>query len=512
MKTLTLLTFLLFSTVLYCQTFEKVYYNSSEIHPQSIVHDDKNGIVIAGRHDANGMIFRIDEQGEIIWQTGFENPVNLYPQIDFFEIVAVADSNFIVAGLVSNINTNKLNCLLLKVDKNGDLVWHKEYDNSSMHSITHSSVVEMADSGYLIAWGSYNNGNGWSMSRTDINGNLMWSKSYTSAQSVLISDIEKLTDSTFVVLGNVNESGAPYYSGIITTIDDDGNVLTTKKYPGMLFDDAAINGNTMALCGKNSASGFYQFYTIADHQGNFTWNRTPGWGNGSNMIDTYSQVIRRNDSSYVVYIAVDMWSGNAHAFDLGGNLTNSLTLHPISADLMPAEDGGVLFVGSGPLYGIKYLTTEHIGAIKVDSAFTTSNCAWSDPLSQSELFMPQVDTFIFTPAGTPTSENVDVFQMQVSLLDSNRCIEMLGSINENDLELNVSVYPTVTSDQITIEFYDLNQLSMTLYTSDGEMVQQIDAVYSKEQISLGHLSNGVYLFTVQSEDGRQKNGRIVLNK
>lgn len=512
MKPYALLAFLCLSISSFSQTFEKVYYNSSDLHPKSIVHDDKNGIVVVGKQNEDAVIFKIDNYGEIVWKVGFENPVNLYPRFDFFNIIPVADSNFIISGLVSNINTSELNCLLMKIDNSGNLLWHKEYSNPSLHPVAYGAVVEMADSGYLIAWGSYYQGSGYSMTRTDVNGNLIWTKGYSASQPILITDLEKLTDSTYVLVANLDESAAPWYSGVISTVDINGNLLTTKKYTGLFFDDAAINGNTMALSGKNTADGFYHFYTIADHIGNFSWNRTPGWGNGSNMMDNYSHVVRRNDSSYVLLTGQDLWWGTAHAFNLNGNLTNSLTVQQIAHDLMPTNDGGVLFIGSGPLYGIKYLTTEHIGAIRVDSTFTTGNCAWSDPLSQSELLMPQVDTFLFTSASSPTVENVNLFQVQVSIVDSSRCVEFLGSVSENELELSVAVYPTITSNNVTIEFYDQNQLSMKLYTSAGELVQQIDAVYSKDQISLGHLSNGVYLYTVRSEDGRQKNGRIVLNK
>lgn len=512
MKAILTFVTLLISTLSFSQTFEKVYYNTTNVEAQAIVHSDQNGIVIAGKQDSDAIIFRIDDQGEILWQAGFENPVNLYPNIDFFEVVPVADSNFILAGRVSNINTGKLNCLLMKIDKNGNLLWHKEYDNSALHSAVHGSVVEMADLGYLIAWGSHTGGTGWSMTRTDIDGNLIWTKSYSAGQPLLITDLEKLTDSTFVVISNLDESTAPYYSGLINTIDENGTILTSKKYTGLFFDDAAINGNVMAVCGKNTADGYYQFYTIADHQGNFSWNRTPGWGNASNLMDNYAHVVRRNDSSFVVYMGQDLWSGTAHAFNLNGNLTHSLTLHPIQKDLMATQDEGIVFIGGGPIYGIKALSNLHIGAIRVDSNFTTGNCAWHDALSQSDLIMPQVDTFSFAVANPPTIESVNIYPFTFSLMDSSRCIEMLGSVEENELELNVSVYPTITSESITVEFTDFDQLSFTIYAANGAIVMEESDVHSREQISLKGLENGVYIFRAKSQNGRQKTGKIILNQ
>ncbi|MCY7410559.1 MAG: hypothetical protein LH473_09815 [Chitinophagales bacterium] len=101
----------------------------------------ENGVILVGQIDYQGLIAKLDLEGNIIWAKKYSGAYR------FDEIIMSSDSAFIIGG------RSVANAICLKVTSSGDVVWFKE-----LYAGTTSSIVEL-DNGELLLLGTKDNSN-----------------------------------------------------------------------------------------------------------------------------------------------------------------------------------------------------------------------------------------------------------------------------------------------------------------------------------------------------------------
>jgi hypothetical protein len=146
--------------------------------------------VIAGLNiDSGGAVLaRLDSAGNLLWSKSYVRPRGF-----LHSILPEADGTFLVTGTTDSLRINlgdqyplwfHPTLFLMKLDTSGQLLWAKEYDDSSgvnnYFSLDVSRLIKLADDSYMIYCGKYTNTNPSVvvLMHLDINGNVLWNRSH----------------------------------------------------------------------------------------------------------------------------------------------------------------------------------------------------------------------------------------------------------------------------------------------------------------------------------------------
>lgn len=267
-------------------------YGGSAIDEANLIIEtaDKGFLLAAetysfGAGQKDGMIIKTDSAGKLTWTkvfggTGFDEAT---------AVVQTKDGNYLVSGSIS-VPANSDDILLLKIDQLGDTLWTKilsgsgwDYANdvvelnngdlvfcgytSSFSGTTDSDLlIFRTNKNGVVKWSkTYGNSGqekgghihlnkdstlimtGWSMVKgttdmqaallkTDLNGNILWSKTYAGSGSELLMNIVDLPSGDFIAMGTTDSYGAGNFDGFLFRADSNGDTLWSKTYGGKDLD------------------------------------------------------------------------------------------------------------------------------------------------------------------------------------------------------------------------------------------------------------------------------------
>ncbi len=264
-------------------------------------------------------ILKMDESGNIIWDRkllyNYNNP-NIHNLGDRgSKLIKTFGGNIIVLGTTSYVDTSKTlfddDILLIKINTNGDTLWSRRYDLGYLHAEYPRSIIQDSDSGYVIVGSVFTPFNSpWDdmfVAKVDKNGNMLWHRVYGGDGCDIATDIVQANDGGFAIVGRYNEN---YSSGTnhqlwLLKIDSKGDSLWAKTYGGADYDI----GNSIALThdGGFIMTGSYShgydswyyedvFVVRTDSIGDTLWTKTFG----SNFSDVGYSIKRTYDNGYII--------------------------------------------------------------------------------------------------------------------------------------------------------------------------------------------------------------------
>ncbi|MBN8679059.1 MAG: T9SS type A sorting domain-containing protein [Chitinophagales bacterium] len=166
--------------------------NNQDVAQSAIVTSDGN-IVVAGQTGSFGTdagsnntytdqyFMKVSPAGNILWTrtVGNKNAVDRS-----FDIIELPDQSLVAAG--SYLHTGTFFANLVKMDKNGTVLWHKVFGESTAPQANHAyGVMATSDGGLLVTGSSTNlqtNFQGYSdflIIKTDANGEVEWTRVVT---------------------------------------------------------------------------------------------------------------------------------------------------------------------------------------------------------------------------------------------------------------------------------------------------------------------------------------------
>jgi len=147
-----------------------------------VVSDPSGGYVIAGETFSYGagkgdvLLIKTDTAGKLVWSKTYGTSYN---EECAFGVSSILGGNFLIYGYSHSANTT-YDQLVLKVDKNGKLIWSKIYGTTSYDNA--DCAIELPDKSIYLSGFTYNQFNGENtmalITKLDSNGRMQWSKMY----------------------------------------------------------------------------------------------------------------------------------------------------------------------------------------------------------------------------------------------------------------------------------------------------------------------------------------------
>lgn len=326
MKLICTLSLLIWSFASFSQLgFEKRYSNHPGAEVKALRQCLDSGFIMVGGDLQAMAIIRTNANGDSIWTKNFDTP----PQFGF-NIEQCRDSGFIVTGYELN---STCDAFLLKLNADGSTAWKQTYGTGNCE--WGQAVKQLADSGYLVV--------GTKIFRTDKNGNQLWSQSIANQAMSMI-----ITQDSHVVYTSTSSNISS--GGWLTKMDLDGNNVWTKSFSNAYFYNncdnnvaATSDGGYILAARPTSSPGGMLLKTDASGTVEWTKEFNPG------TLGAAMSVIEADSGGYAT---CGFWidTEGAHAYlyrtdDAGDLLWEKQYAKASGQSLLQTYDGGYAFAG-----------------------------------------------------------------------------------------------------------------------------------------------------------------------
>lgn len=145
-------------------------------------------------------------------------------------IAQMADSSYVITGRSTSFFNGPPQAFIMKIDSLGNHVWAKHFGDAETESGKRIFVTE--NDGFYVAGHTNSTSNGdfdFYFLHTDLTGDLIWEKKYGTQSWDLFNDAIKLSDSTYVLVGESFNPIDGKTDGYIMRLNKLGDTLWTKK-------------------------------------------------------------------------------------------------------------------------------------------------------------------------------------------------------------------------------------------------------------------------------------------
>lgn len=475
-------------------TFVKVYYEPSiNLSCSRVIANYESGFITCGERNTEALVINSDSLANIIWARTLSVPGF---SEGFNDIIMTSTNEFVVSGFTFNNTTgNSVTCA--KFDQAGDTIWVRSFRTSINNDVNElqTRIVETNDSSYLLTWANPDF-NQTMLMKISKNGNVLWEKILGNIY-LYSNSIKVLEDSTIYIAGTNYPNG-----GAVVKLNSTGNVLWAKNYANKnIIDMEYVNSSLYALY-DDSNLGLLKM----DTSGNVDWAKKYSIYSGFSTTTTPTMTVY-NDSILSLQSYAFGWGDEAIKIDLNGDILANNTFNLFISDVAPHKYGGSFVLGTGPVYGIKQFEQSHIGIIQTDSMFLSTNCSNGSgmPTINSDNC---ITTAIFYTSGNGIYMDYPNFQLTVPpILDTNMCVEMFGGIEEIG-KVNLKVYPNSTAGITHFEFSKFGEYEILISSIDGKIISKTQINGTAGDIDLSDMNSGVFIYCVVTSS-EKISGRII---
>ncbi len=292
------------------------------------------GLAKLGAGDYDNWLVKLSPSGAIQWTKTIGGTA---PDYGLYAI-ETNDGGYIMSGFISGFGWGGLDASITKTDSAGNVQWTKIYGGAA--DDWGDCIIQAPDSGYYISGYTRSFGAGagelW-LFKLDKNGTLLWSKAYGGIgedgdQSWGIEAVLN-TDSTLVFAGNTTNYGAGGHDILMIKTDLDGNLIWAKTYGGPSDDQPRTiiktNSGGFAIAGWTLSFGFGDkdaYLLVTDSAGNLLWSKTYG----SPAFDKGMGLRQAPDSGFAISVVTTGFGANYYdplflKTDATGNVNCNVT-------------------------------------------------------------------------------------------------------------------------------------------------------------------------------------------
>lgn len=498
MPILLLIFILVFISNLKSQTlFNKKYGTDHFDNSVSITQTNDAGYAVTGMTTGNGaggdiFLMKLNTQGTIEWTKNIFG-VNADHSFDLYQI----GSNYFIGGQTYSYGLGCISAIAIMLDSSGNVIWSKTYGDIDCNVIKRfSKTID----GFIACGAPTGNSTpGW-LFKTNGNGDLQWSKSYSSST---FSSVKQTNDGGFIAVN--------YWSGInILKVDSGGNPLWYKSYLGSTgntqsYDMVALGDGSTVISGEvyyNACGAEPDIYLLKiDQNGDRVWFKTYG----STFMEYGTSLARTPEGGFIVAGRTNSFGhGDFDAFllktDQNGDLLWAKTYGDVWYDeamkVVTLRDSGFVFTGN-TFCNSGNTDSSNIYVVRTDKN-GISSCNYMDwfPLQQNQMYSPTTLTITATNVCTssvcnPTNYNMFFTTGNICLITGNAALE----------KTNLTVYPNPASDNIYLTFdKEIINGELKLFNMLGEQVFSAYVNGRQETIDC-NLDPGIYFLKVT--DGKE---------
>ena len=273
----------------------------------SVQQTADGGYIVAGGtksfdNNRDGMLIRLDEFGDILWERTFGGNSGS----DYCNAVReTTDGGFIIAGFTETYGSGNRDAWLFKTDENGKMIWKKTFGGNE--NDYGQSVQPTSDGGYMLMGGTSSYGAGdmdfW-LIKTDEDGEEQWNKTFGGDEFDYGEEGWQTIDDGYILVGYTYSFGAGESDGLLIKTDVNGNIKWNKTYGGS-GDEIAnsveqTSDDGYIISGGTTSDGDKRFdlwLVKTNTYGNVSWNRTFN----RPLTRNFGWCVRQtNDGGYIV--------------------------------------------------------------------------------------------------------------------------------------------------------------------------------------------------------------------
>lgn len=496
------------------ERFSKVFYNSeSGMHVLASAEAGQDSLMLISRQGwgNSGGVHLMDAAGVMHWSKSLVRAGSWVMPID---IARTVDQNFLICATENMSGTYKKYLLLIKINVAGELLWVKKFVNDI--DVVPSGIA-LSASGDILVTGNSDPPGGFTsrllLLRFTADGALLWSKSYESAS---LNDgglaVAELSNENLIV-GGYNKSIEPYSAEMsLTQTDASGNVVwakrkvTTEGYSALSqVGDLIAGPSGFYLCGYAANYDAPGMVMAMDADGETIWSKSLNAG----TFGWYESATRgrmnttANGDLLVAFGSYDI-AGVICQLTSDGNViwAKNVFMSPIAAKAI--SDGGYLFLGLGPVMGVKDPSQPQTGMIRTNASGEGVRCTW-EMAANLEAYVPVFENLTYT-AVTDVGSAIDYsLQWEEFPLDSfGGCVTFLGAVKEiPDAANALKVYPNPGNEPYRLLMEDMqpeNLVQLTVFNSKGQSIFSREGAWGHVQIIDRKLPAGVYLIHLKTKN------------
>ncbi len=483
------------------QGYSKVYEKQWEaLQSSSIINTFDDNLMIGGSYEGENLILKINPEGDIIWNKTFGSSNTYEPSL---RIKKLLDSTYLSASTSYMSENQEYGISFVKMSENGDTIWTSLLTLTNY--LSHFSIEQVYDSGYLISSGIYiNESPPYSemlIIKLDKFAQYEWAKSIDILNNTNAAcSVVQTPDSNFIVSGYAYNSNEYLTELILLKISIEGDFIWSKtySYPNTNWDRTKVvvlDNSLLLLGGTNN----HIFILKTTNDGEIIWSK---------KLNVYSE----NFFNYVninAYTLTDselaiLSPDNLIKIDSDGEIIWSTSFWMYTSDFTVLNNEFYVS-GNGPLLGVKKVNIEsppQIGLCKLDSnGINNTDCIMGGDLNY-ELAEFDTDTLIINATDIVFSNSM--FPMEVSSKSfsvSDKCVDFIGGLSRLD-DSKITIYPNPNYGNFEIATSQgMGILKIQIFNTSGQLVyDQTNNGESNMQIKITENLHGIFLLKVFSEN------------
>lgn len=491
-------------------TFEKTYGGTSDERAFSVNSTTDKGFIMAGYTDSYGVgdndfyVIKTDSAGNAIWAKTYGGAHD----DEAYAAQQTTDGGYIIAGYSNSFGATNYDAYLVKTNAQGDTLWTRTYGGGKDDYA--NAIQQTADGGYVFSGyttsfvSSPDSGNIY-LVKTDVNGNLSWSKSLGATLN--ISDgysVRQTADKGYIITGYTNGFGEPNGDAFLFKTDSMGTVSWTKTYgsPGLDWGNSVkqTNDGGYIVAGSSSfdSTNLIDVYVIKTNAiGDTLWTKTYG-GAGYDFGQTIEQT---TDGGYIItgYTnTCDTCNYNVYLIktDANGNLlwsnTNGGSGDDEGNSVYQTNDGGYIIAGLTSSFGAG---NYNFYLLKTDANGNSCNQTNSNNTMKNPATMQSNQTMRTYTTNTQV-HNVNTL-IDTGNVITNACYSAgIKYITENQPFINLFPNPNNGTFTISCNSTSKDNLIVSIENNLGENMYT-KTILSSEEINLQNLSSGIYIARVR---------------
>ncbi len=274
---LTILLLILQTHLLYCQTWDKVYFSNQASNPHSVIESYDKGYVIAGEFNKingtpiRGYVLKTNINGGLLWYKtiGISSEYSSVSEINLSN-----DNGLILTGMTGK-EAPYYNPFIMKLNSCGENEWCRIYSSHESQWQSWGQSIHPVPGGYIaLIWGyghDIQKDRIW-LFRLDEGGDLLWTQYY--AQSDTLIDNEEsatmivTTDSHYLITGycyypDPNDPLYVFLRPFLIKVDSTGTPewelpwrsVMGESYVGQSYKSITDNAGTIYSSGRHIVTG-----------------------------------------------------------------------------------------------------------------------------------------------------------------------------------------------------------------------------------------------------------------
>lgn len=312
----------------------KVYGSKYSDGLSKILQTSDGGYIVIGNTNINETtnenvyMAKLDASGNVVWENNYGGQYD-----DNASSIVKTSDGYILVGTTLSYNVGNSDIYVLKVDNSGNEIWHKNFGGDQGDN--GSRIIKTQDGNYAIigATSSFGaQGFDFYLMKIDGNGNELWHKLYGGSDWDEGYGITQLPNGDLVLVGFAVGFGPGGKDIFIIKTDADGNEIWHKAFGGIYQDNAGnvvavsdgiiVGGSTtIQIQGQGVVENTDMIVIKTDMDGNKIWQSDFGGSNNEGV----GSMILNSDGNIVIAGSSDSYSKSNSAYFLDINPDGRVT-------------------------------------------------------------------------------------------------------------------------------------------------------------------------------------------